>query len=242
MTARNEIARTVIIVALTILVLVVTVPALLAQATQKAHLRRNHPPSIQSFTSSKGVVALCPFSPGGACSSSGTIVTLEVKASDRDNDNLTYKYSVSAGTIAGSGATVNWDLSESRLGIQTASVEVTDQRGVKATRTTTVDIVVCGACDPPRPFLSVTCPTSVTEGEIAVFVVSVSGTDSNQKLTYLWRHSNGKVVGAKDEAKISIRAVGSPDDIIAATVRVLGLDPSVSRESTCESKIEKRIP
>lgn len=236
----NEVVRTPIIAEL-ILALVVVIPTLGVQSIQRVRSRRNHPPSIQSFTSSKKTVDLCPLFPSGPCSSSGTIITLEVRADDPDNDNLNYKYSVSAGTIAGSGPTVNWDLTKSRLGTQTASVEVIDLRGGKTSRTTTVDLVVCGACDPGCPTLNVSCPTTVAEGKTASFEAWVSGDRLAGKLIYLWSHSNGKRSGGQKGPKLKIEAIGLPGDVITATVRILGLDPACNQQASCESRIEKRV-
>jgi hypothetical protein len=207
-----------------------------------AQRKRNRPPKVQSFMSSKSVVDLCPFSPSGACSSSGTIVTLAVKAKDPDNDHLTYKYSVSAGTISGSGAAANWDLIGVDLGTHTAKVEVVDQLGGKASSIARVNVAMCGACDPPCPTLSVTCPKKITEGEVAVFVATVTGGDRAQKLTYLWSHSNGKLILGQDGAELRIEAIGLPDDVITATVRILGVDPACNSQASCESKVAKRFP
>jgi hypothetical protein len=211
------------------------------QAAQKSRSKRNHSPRVESFTSSKKTLDLCPLFPTGPCSSSGTIVALEVKATDSDNDILKYKYSVSAGGIVGSGSTVNWDLTESDLGTQTANVEVSDQRGGQVSAKTVVELVVCGSCDPPCPTLGVTCPTEVPEDEIAEFTATVSAGDSVQNLIYLWSHSNGKRIAGTQQSKLQIKATGLPGDLITATVRVLGIDPACNYQASCESKIVKRI-
>jgi hypothetical protein len=207
------------------------------QTARRVRSQRNRPPTIQSFTSSIAEIDYCPFVEGGSCSSAGTIVTLQVKASDRDNEKLTYKYSVTAGAIAGSGATVNWDLYKTPLGMQTAMVEVMDQRGGKASSIARVNVVVCGACDPPCPSLSVTCPTEVTQGNVVVFAATVSGVGPDEKLTYLWSHSNGKRLAGQEGPGLRINAIGLPGDVITATVRILGIDPSCSRQASCESRI-----
>jgi hypothetical protein len=230
----------ILIIAEMILALVIIVPTFPGQGTQRNRSGHNHSPRVESFKSSKKTLDLCPFFPTALCSSSGTIVTLEVKASDQENDLLTYKYSVTAGTIVGTGASVNWDLSGSRLGNQTASVEVSDKRGGKESAKTVVELVVCGACDPPCPTLSVTCPTEVHEGEIAEFTATASADDSVQKLIYLWSHSNGKRVASDQGPKLQIKATGLPGDLITATVRVLGIDPACNYQASCESRIVKR--
>jgi len=221
---------------LTVLVLVVVASTAAFQNNRRGRAQRNRPPTIQSFTSSLDSMAYCPFGP---CSPS-TVATLEAKASDPDGDELTYKYSVSAGAIAGNGANANWDLSKTPFGVQTATVEVTDGHGGKASSSAQVKVVVCGACDPPRPYLSLTCPAEVPQGSDAVFTLAISGVGSDEKLTYLWSHSNGKRLPGQEGPELKIQAIGSPGDVIKATVEILGLDPTASREASCETRIGKR--
>ena len=226
------------IVDLLILALVVAVPIMGSQNRQGGRSRRNRVPIIQSFTSSSSVLELCPFA--GPCSLTGTKVSLEVKATDPDNDYLTYSYSVTKGEILGSGALVNWEL-KAALGEQTARVEVTDRRGGKAISVTEVNVKICGACDPPRQLLSVACPASVSEGETALFEATISPVGSGQKFIYLWSHSNGARISEQEAYKLRIKATGLPGDIIRATVRVLGMDPTSGSQSSCESRISKPV-
>jgi hypothetical protein len=210
-----------------------------AQMTRRVRAKRNRSPTIQSFTSSMTQIDYCPFLGDGSCSSSGTFVTLRVKASDPDNNRLTYDYSVTAGAITGIGEIVNWDLFNTPLEMQTATVEVTDGQGGMASGVVRVEVVMCGACDPPCPTLSVSCPSSVSEGEIATFQATVGG--DPEKLTYLWSHSNGKRIAGPEGPELKIKAIGLPGEVIKATVEVQGLDPACSRQASCESRIEKQI-
>ena len=209
---------------------------------QRAGSKRNRPPTIESFTSSASEVYPCPFAENESCTPSRPIVELQVKAIDLDNDSLTYKYSTTDGAITGVGAFINWDLSRARLGMQTVRVEVTDQHGAKASSAATVNVVQCGSCHLPCPTLSVTCPSEVTQGDIAVFAPAVSGIESDGKLTYLWSHSNGKRIAGQESPGLRIEATGSPGDVITATVKVLGIDPTCNRQASCESRIRARSP
>jgi hypothetical protein len=215
-----------------------TIPGI--KPAQRARSKRNRPPTIESFTSSVSAVYPCPFADNGSCSSSRPIVELEVKASDLDNDSLTYAYSVTQGALTGIGAFVNWDLSKASFGMQTIGVEVTDQRGGKASSIARVNVVLCGSCDPPCPFLSVTCPSEVTEGDVAVFAATISGVGPDEKLIYLWSHSNGKRIAGEAAPELRIVAIGSAGDVIKGTVEVLGIDPTCSRQASCESRIVTR--
>ena len=225
---------------LTILAMLVMVPSGVFQKNRRPRLQRNRAPIVQAFVSSNSVIALCPFAQAQPCSPS-TRVTLEVKASDPDNDDLNYKYSVTGGTVTGSGSAVNWDLTKT-FGNQTATVEVTDPRGGKALGIARVNVVECTQCDPPCTHLSVTCPSYVTQGETAVFSAAISGDVPSQGLTYLWSHSHGKRRAGQEGPTLGIEATGPPGDTITATVRVLGLDPACNHQASCETRITKRVP
>jgi hypothetical protein len=95
----------------------------------------NRPPVITKFVSSSPSLMLCP---GQAdrffCERSNRkTVTLSVEANDSERDNLTYEYSVSAGEVLGTGATVTWRLTGQPFGTHTATVKVADARGGEAT-------------------------------------------------------------------------------------------------------------
>ena len=223
-----------------ILALLIVLPVIAVQNTRRKRLHRNRAPHIQSFESSESLIDLCPIFPRGTCSASGTIVTLEVKASDPDGDSLTYKYSVSKGAIVGVGPVVKWDLSKA-FGAQTATVEVSDRQGEKSSSIAKVDVVECGSCDVfPCPFLSVTCPNNVIQGEIATFEAAIGG-DTPSEPIFLWSHSNGKLLPAQKGPTLRIQALGLPGDVITGTVRVPGLDPACNYQASCESKIVRRI-
>jgi hypothetical protein len=212
-----------------------------AQMTRQVRAKRNRPPTIQSFTSSMTQIDHCPFVAGvGSCTSSGTIVTLQVKASDPDNNRLTYNYSVTAGAITGIGEIVNWDLFKTPLGMQTATVEVTDGQGGMASSVVRVDVVMCGACDPPCNTVSVTCPETVGEGETATFAATVGG-NPPEKRTFYWI-ANGKLIPGQAGPELKIKAVGSPGDSITVVVEVGGIDPACSRTASCASRIVKHEP
>ncbi len=228
------------ILTLTLFASVLSLPSLDFQLSRSSRPKRNRAPIIKSFDASRWVVAVCPFVPGGACDANGTRVTLKVDASDPEDDHLTYQYTVSIGVIEGSGSIVNWDLNGA-FGPQTATVAVIDRRGKKSSSMARVRVDPCGSCDPPRTLLEVLCPANVSEGETALFKASISGYDSSKPLIYLWSHSNGKRVPGGDESRLSVKAIGFPGDVITATVRVVGLDPTSSSEASCQTKIVKRV-
>ena len=213
-----------------------SVSALKSEPAQRTRRQLNRPPVIESIKPNGIEFPVCPIDGF----EEGYILNLEVKANDPDNDLLTYNYSVSGGKILGEGAQVRWDLRRASLGRQKVVVEVTDQRGGKTSGVSEIRVIAHGACDPSFcPMLSVSCPTSVIEGEIATFSLAIPGNEPN--LVFLWSHSNGHRFPGQKGPTLKIKAVGSPGDIIKATVTVLGLDPSCNRQASCETTIEKPI-
>lgn len=67
----------------------------------------------------------------------GGLVQVQCTASDPNGDALTFAWSVSGGTLSGSGADVTWT-APSAKGILTASVTVTDTDGASATASTSL--------------------------------------------------------------------------------------------------------
>jgi hypothetical protein len=130
---------------------------------------------------------------------------------------------------------------KSTIGIQTATVIVSDQRGADTRSTVEVRVVPCGICDFPCPWLAVTCPASVAPGDIVTFQASITGGDLPEKITYLWSHSNGIRPAGQEGPVLKIQAIGLPGDVIKATVNLLGWDPSCGRQASCESKIVKPV-
>src|SRR4030095_12097460 len=88
----------------------------------------NGAPTIKSFTvSSPSVCAALPGCPNTPYSRT----KLQTVASDPDGDVLTYRYSVPAGRIEGTGATVVWNLEKQKLGAYTAVGTVKGAKGNK---------------------------------------------------------------------------------------------------------------
>ena len=76
----------------------------------------------------------------------GEVVNLQATASSPDNRPLSYDWTVMDGQIGGSGAAVRWDTSGLPTGTYTATVRVSDDRGLSADCAVTVDVQ-----EPPPP-------------------------------------------------------------------------------------------
>ena len=77
---------------------------------------------------------------------SGEVVNVQATASSPDNRPLSYDWTASDGQIEGNGAAVRWDTSGLQTGTYTATVRVSDDRGLSADCTVAVDVQ-----EPPPP-------------------------------------------------------------------------------------------
>jgi hypothetical protein len=119
---------------------------ILPASQQRPRQLPNHPPTIESFISSSRSIEICPFLSYGKPE-----VTLFVRATDPDNDQLLYDYSTSEGIISGEGKSVVWNLEGVPRGPHQIQVTVTDAAGVTAKASLTVTTVDAGVCDRPAP-------------------------------------------------------------------------------------------
>ena len=119
------------------------------------------------------------------CTPTGSEVTLVANATDPDNDQLLYTWSVTGGRLSGEGRQVTWDLSGVANGTYTATVEVNDGNQHTANGSATVTVADCTGCvkpPPPCPTVSVSCPTDVEAGQPITFTASVTGGDAGATL------------------------------------------------------------
>src|SRR5882672_8799958 len=153
------------------LILIFSIPIVLVSTGSQAASATPQGPTIKSFTASTTRVTLCPLGmfPTIICVQANDIkLTLLVDAVSPEGEELSYRYSTSGGTIIGKGSIVSWYFNRARVGTQTATVEVRDSHGRKASTSTSVTFEICGTCDPPRgpfPKIQVSCPAMVMEGE-----------------------------------------------------------------------------
>ena len=98
-------------------------------------LAPNNPPTIESLATD------CP-----RVKKAGT-ATLTCDASDPDEDELTYTWSVERGNISGEGNEVDW-VAPNEFGTFAITVTVTDGRGGEASNERSIIVCSCGtACD-----------------------------------------------------------------------------------------------
>ncbi len=170
----------------------------------------NQAANVDSVTLSDTVITLpCPpgaTSRSGACSDSKTI-SVATRASDPENDVLTYNYTVSGGRIVGTGANVQWDLSSAQVGTYTIVTGVDDGCGVCGkTDTKTIRVEECPDCVRPVECpacngVSVSGPAGLTApGQTITFTATASGAQ-----TYNWTVSRGTIEAGQGTPSITVR-------------------------------------
>lgn len=176
----------------------------------------NVPPDVTDVTVSKTrVVIPCP---PGTRPKEGTVcpddmtVNLSTRATDKENDVLTYSYTVSGGRIVGSGANVGWDLTGVQPGTYTVTVGANDGCGICGkTQTRTVEVVRCEPCDDPcTPCGSVSVQATggvVRPGDTVTFTANVTGGTGN--FDYRWSISDGEIVSGQGTPVLTVRTTPS---------------------------------
>jgi outer membrane protein OmpA-like peptidoglycan-associated protein len=118
---------------------------------------------------------------------------LQAQCTDPDNDPVTYKWSSTGGAIDGSGAEVRWNPSGVKEGSYTVTVACDDGRGGTANATANLTVEP----KPNTPPVVSNCaanPPTINVGQKSTVTTTASDAD-NDKLTYSYTTSGGKVTG-----------------------------------------------
>lgn len=208
--------------------------------TKKAKGRANKNPIIKSFSSSPSQVVRCYSSAQLDCTAEDVLLT--VMATDPDGDKLTYRYTVSGGTIAGQGPSVKWSLKDVSEGTFEAQVFVTDHRGGETMAEVSLSISRNSLLpESPCPTILVECADSITSDKNAVFKVEVSGGPRGAPTSYRWSVEQGKIVKGQDTEKLEVETVDRAQERITARVRIGGFDPSCFTEASCTTNFVRQI-
>src|SRR4029434_7755447 len=173
----------------------------------------NQAPTVSSVTPSMAsVLRPCPPPTSSeTCTPTGSEVTLVANATDADNDQLLYTWSVTGGRLSGEGGQVTWDLSGVANGSDTATVEADEGNQHTANGSTTVTVADCTGCvppPPPCPVVSVSCPTAVEPNAPITFTASVSGGAAGATCTYNWSVSAGTISSGQGTSTITVDTNG----------------------------------
>ncbi|MGC2741969.1 MAG: OmpA family protein, partial [Candidatus Angelobacter sp.] len=156
----------------------------------------NHPPTVTLTANPTKVFA-----------GSNDPITLNAQASDPDNDTLTYKYTATGGTVEGTGAEARWNSTGVQPGKYTITATVDDGRGGTATSSTDVTVEE----KPNTPPVISSCaanPATITAGQHSTITTTASDAD-NDKLTYSYKASGGKVSGTDATAQFDSTGLAS---------------------------------
>jgi K319L-like, PKD domain len=200
----------------------------------------NQPPTVTAAASMSSVLRPCP--PGTSstsCTPTGSEVQLTATATDPDNDQLLYTWSVTGGRITGEGRAVTWDLTGVANGTYTATVEVNDGNQHTASSSATVTVADCSGCAPPVvcPNITVTCVDAVDVGQPITYTANVSGGPANFAPTYNWSVSAGTITSGQGTATITVDTAGLGGQSVTATVSLGGADPSCSTTASCTTAV-----
>jgi hypothetical protein len=180
---------------------------------------------------------------GTACSDSQA-VNVSTTAEDKENDVLTYNYTVTGGKVNGQGANVSWDLSGVNPGTYTITAGVDDGCGIcgkTQTKTITVEACECvSVCVCPSG-VSVAGPSDlVIAGESITFVANVSGGSGNN--TYNWSVSNGSITNGQGTSSITVATTSDmAGSNVTATVETMDTDCKCGTQTGSETAVIQGI-
>lgn len=123
--------------------------------------------------------------------------------------------------------------------MQTATVTVTNSKGVSAKASVNVNVTGCMSCffpDPPCPTISIesfsffTDPDVTHRGELIRFHAVVQ-TDAyfTTRPDYRWTVNNATIIKGQSTPWIEIESTGEPGESVTVRVEVEGFDPSCSK-------------
>ena len=144
-------------------------------------------------------VASCSAANTSVYAESGDLVNVRVRASDPDNDPLTYSWTTSGGTVEGSGPEVRWNSSRTTPRTYTVKVRVDDGRG--GTADCSVDIRVEPRPNRPPTMSCSADRSSVSAGEPVQINATASDPD-NDPLTFSWDTTGGRIIGSGSSVRL----------------------------------------
>lgn len=142
----------------------------------------NHPP-----------VAACAANPTSVYAGSGDAVQIHVTATDPDNDQLTYSYTATGGTVDGTGPDGRWSSSGLAVGTYTVNAKVDDGKG--GTASCAADIAVQTKPNRPPTISCTTDRSPIMPGE-RTGITSVASDPDGDPLTYSYTTTGGQISGS----------------------------------------------
>ncbi|HEY0406322.1 MAG TPA: hypothetical protein VGC89_11380 [Pyrinomonadaceae bacterium] len=183
--------------------------------------------SVTLKASTAEVLLPCPegtFANPSSCDPKKRNPIVKLSASAKDFDGRkSYVYFTTGGRIEGEGAKVNWDLSGKEPGTYTATVEVADERGHRASVSVVVEVKQC-QCQAACPTIDVIVPTNVVRQGTRV-EVSANVRGASRRATYNWSVSAGRISHGQGTPTITIDTSGLGDTDVTVALAVGGSPP-----------------
>lgn len=128
-------------------------------------------------------------------------------------DRLQYTYSVSGGSVVGSGRKVNWDLTGLTYGTYEISATVDDGKKTSETKTRTITLADPGCVwDPPEcPSVAISSATRVGNSDDYIVQANVQGVSPGD-VRYSWETTGGKILAGQGTRSVRVRARWSASD------------------------------
>ncbi len=183
------------------------------------------PPGL-SLTSDTSVVS--------GCADGVAQVRLNARASSPGGNPIRYRWSTSAGRIAGDGSAVVWDLTGLAPGVYKAFIEIntggTDGECQAFTSTTVVVKPCPPKIQPSCPNVEMICPTDIVVDQPLTFSSRVSGGTPAIAPIYNWTVSAGTIIEGQGTSSIRVDTTGLAGQTVKASLSMGGynLDCSAS--------------
>ncbi len=174
----------------------------------------NYPPRIKSLAAEQQIAFLSQS------------IAIYATADDRDNNDVSYAWHASGGSITGSGSHVTWTAPEQADEYQ-ISLRITDSRGGSDSTSLTISVI---DNYPPQIIALTASPASIDVGELATLTCQAIDADGGD-LTYTWDANAGSFSGsdstviwnAPDQLGYYLIACTVTDDRGATTMDAIGV-------------------
>jgi outer membrane protein OmpA-like peptidoglycan-associated protein len=170
-------------------------------STKITVIKKNLPPTITCETPSVSIVA-------------GESATLRVRASDPNNDPLTYSWKVGSETLAATGPTITFGSAGRQPGTYQVACTVSDG---EFTASCTSTVIVREKPNQPPTIQCLTTTLDVASGGSVELRAQGSDPD-NDRLTYAWTTTGGSVAGAGENATFNAAGLRAGSYTVTATV------------------------
>jgi hypothetical protein len=201
--------------------------------------RKTNSGVVITVKASHNLVKLPPKSPDLAplnCELTNNEVRLYAGATSPHHDAMKFAWQVPVGRLKGKRRDVIWDLRGVEAGTYIATVEASDRHKNTGRGSTTVTVVICPGWrpdPPPCPSIFVSCPDRVESNGTITFEATVAGGNPEERRTYKWSLSAGKIVSGQATSKITVDVSNLSRDSITATVSVGGAHPLCATVASC---------